>query len=54
MRRRSPFYIEMISGKRKPKWIQETLKEAQEYVGNPKRDVRERKVPKSFVAIYLW
>jgi hypothetical protein len=35
----SPPY-EMTSGKRKPKWIQETLKEAHESVGNPKRDVR--------------
>jgi hypothetical protein len=32
-------------GKRKPRWFQETLKEAKENVGEPKRQFKERKSP---------
>jgi len=35
---------ELTSGKRKPKWIQETLKEAQESMGNPKKVFMESKL----------
>jgi hypothetical protein len=55
----SPFYyktLETINGdmtgvklrEEEPKWLQETLKEAQEFVGNPKKDVRESKVLERF------
>jgi hypothetical protein len=33
------------SGKRKPRWFQETLKESKENIGEPKRNFRERKAP---------
>jgi hypothetical protein len=33
---------EVTSGKKKPRWFQETLKEAKEYVGDPQRLMRER------------
>jgi hypothetical protein len=33
------------SGKRKTRWFQETLKEAKENVGEPKRQFREIKPP---------
>jgi hypothetical protein len=36
------------SGKRKPRWFQETLKEAKENVGEPKRQFRESKPPVRF------
>jgi hypothetical protein len=36
------------SGKRKPRWLHTTLKDAQENVENPKRIVRESKAPKRF------
>jgi reverse transcriptase-like protein len=39
---------EATSGRRKPKWLQDTLKEAQETVGYPKRIVRESKQPERF------
>jgi hypothetical protein len=38
---------EVTSGKKKPRWFQETLKEAKEYVGEPQRLMRESRVPKS-------
>lgn len=44
---------ETTIGKRKPRWIRDALKEAQEAVGRPKWSVRERRSPKrlgSFVA----
>jgi hypothetical protein len=34
------------SKKRKPRWFQETLKEAKENIGEPKRQFRERKASK--------
>ena len=34
---------EVSLGKRKPKWLQDTLKEAKELLGSPKRTVRESK-----------
>jgi hypothetical protein len=40
--------IEVTSGKKKPRWFQETLKEAKEYVGEPQRLMRERRAPKRF------
>jgi hypothetical protein len=36
------------SEKRKPKWLQDTLKEAQGSVGNPRQAVRESKPPERF------
>jgi hypothetical protein len=33
------------SGKRRPRWFQETLKETRKNVGEPKRQIRERKPP---------
>jgi hypothetical protein len=39
---------EVTSGKKKPRWFQETLKEAKEYVGEPQRLMRESRVPESF------
>jgi hypothetical protein len=36
---------EATSGKKKPRWFRETLKEAKEYVGEPKRLFRESKAP---------
>jgi hypothetical protein len=36
------------SERRKPKWLQDTLREAQGLVGNPKQTVRESKPPKRF------
>jgi hypothetical protein len=33
------------SGKRRPRWFQETLKEARENVGEPKSQIRERRPP---------
>ena len=39
---------EVSSRTRKPKWLQETLKKAQELVGNPKRTVKESRPPKRF------
>jgi hypothetical protein len=36
---------EVTSGKWKPKWFQETLKEAKEYVGEPQRLMRESRAP---------
>ena len=38
---------EVCSGKRKPKWLQDTLREAT-YVVGPKRPVRESKPPNRF------
>ena len=38
---------EVMSGKRKPKWLQEILKGAQS-MGTPKREARESKVPERF------
>ena len=38
---------EVCSGKRKPKWLQDTLREATSVTG-PKRQVRERKPPERF------
>jgi hypothetical protein len=38
---------EAISGKRKPKWLQDTLKEA-ETVGNPRNSSRESRPPERF------
>ena len=38
---------EVTSGKRKPKWLQDTLEEAQ-IVGTPKRATRESEVPERF------
>lgn len=38
---------EVCSGKRKPKWLQDTLREATSIAG-PKRQVRESKPPKQF------
>ena len=37
----------MCSGKRKPKWLQDTLREARSIIG-PKRLVRERRPPERF------
>jgi hypothetical protein len=39
---------EVTSGKRKPRWFQEALKEAKEYAGEPQRLMRERKAPERF------
>jgi hypothetical protein len=39
---------EVTSGKKKPRWFQETLKEAKEYVGEPQRLSRESKAPERF------
>jgi hypothetical protein len=39
---------EATSEKRKPKWLQDTLKEAQGSVGNPRKVVRESKPPERF------
>jgi hypothetical protein len=36
------------SERRKPKWLQDTLREAQGSVGNPRQAVRESKTPKRF------
>jgi hypothetical protein len=36
------------SEKRKPKWLQDTLKEAQGSMGNPRQAVRESKPPERF------
>ena len=33
------------SGKRIPRWFQETLKEARENVGDPKSHIRDRRPP---------
>ena len=38
---------EVYSGKRKPKWLQDTLREATSVAG-PKRPVRERRPPERF------
>jgi hypothetical protein len=35
----------ITSGKRKPRWFQQTLKEAKENVGEPKRQFRENRAP---------
>jgi hypothetical protein len=40
---------EVPSGKRKPKWLQETLKEADDF-GGPKRATRESRPPERFCA----
>jgi hypothetical protein len=37
---------EITSRKRKPRWFQETLKEAKELVGEPQRLMRESRAPK--------
>jgi hypothetical protein len=39
---------EVTSGKKKPRWFQETLKEAKEYVGEPQRLMRESRAPERF------
>jgi hypothetical protein len=39
---------EVTSGKRKPRWFQETLKEAKEYVGEPQRLMRESRALERF------
>jgi hypothetical protein len=39
---------EVTSGKRKPRWFQETLKEPKEYVGEPQRLIRESRAPERF------
>jgi hypothetical protein len=36
------------SERRKPKWLQDILREAQGLVGNPKQAVRESKYPERF------
>ena len=36
------------SKKRKPSWLRELVKEAEESVGPPRREVRESKAPKKF------
>ena len=36
------------SRKRKPSWLRELVKEAEEFVGPPKREVRESKAPERF------
>jgi hypothetical protein len=36
------------SKRRKPKWLQDTLREAQGSVGNPRREMRESKPPERF------
>jgi hypothetical protein len=38
------------SGKRRPRWFQETLKEAKENVGDPKSHIRESRTPVRFRA----
>jgi hypothetical protein len=38
------------SGKRRPRWFQETLKEARENVGKPKSHIRESRPPVRFGA----
>jgi hypothetical protein len=38
------------SGKRRPRWFQETLKEAKENVGEPKSQIRESRPPVRFGA----
>jgi hypothetical protein len=38
----------VTSRKRKPRWFQETLKEAKENVGEPKRLFRESREPERF------
>ena len=37
-----------FSKKRKPSWLKELVKEAEESVGPPKREVRESKAPERF------
>jgi hypothetical protein len=45
---------EVPSGKRKPKWLQETLREADDF-GGPKRATRERAGHwRDFVLTWLW
>eukprot|EP00253_Pinus_taeda_P025972 PITA_25972 len=44
---------EACSGKRKPKWLQDTLRDATS-VAEPKRPVRESRPPERFVAIWRW
>jgi hypothetical protein len=39
-------------GKRRPRWFQETLKEARENVGDPKSQIRERRPP-VILGLYL-
>jgi hypothetical protein len=39
---------EVTSRKWKPRWFQETLKEAKEYVGEPQRLMRESRAPERF------
>ena len=39
---------EATSGKRKPKWLQDTLKEAKQSIGEPKKMWRESKAPERF------
>jgi len=39
---------EVTSGKRKPRWFLETLKESKEYVGETQRLIRERREPERF------
>ena len=39
---------EAFTGKKKPRWVLQTLKEAKEYVEPPKRAVRESKAPERF------
>ena len=36
------------SSKRKPSWLKELMKEAEESVGPPKREVRESRAPERF------
>jgi hypothetical protein len=44
---------EVISGKKKPRWFQETVKEAKEYVGEPKKLLRESKALERFSTYFV-
>ena len=41
------------SERRKPKWLQDTLREAQGSVGNPRQAVRESKPPEKFCSYIM-
>ena len=45
---RRAFHKKLTSKKRKPSWLKELVKETEESVGPPKREVRESKAPERF------
>jgi len=46
--------LDTTSERRKPKWLQDILRDAQGSVGNPKKAVRESKPPKGFATTSRW